>query len=696
MKVRDLLLSSSALIASVAVVATVNPSISAQTKTHTVEHGEYLSLIASKYGITVKNIIDWNQLTTNYLYSGQQLVVTNPSQEPSVTPTRPETNPPASQPSETPSTEAPSNETPSTSSQPSVESTTPRPMTQGTYTVRPGDSLWAIANRHGMTISQLKQVNGLRSNMIHPGDRLKVVKETQSATRPQPSRPANPSERPAQPRPTETPSNPSNRTQTVYYTVKPGDSLWLISNKYGLTINELKRLNGLASNMIHPGNKLRVGKSEAPAQPSQPVQPTPTPQPEDKDESVNQPTPSPAQPREQATKYYTVQSGDYLWKIANDHHITVAQLKAWNNLTSNYIYAGNRLIVAKGTTDGSTRPERPKPEEKPEEEAPQPTPSPQPTTYYTVKPGDSLWKIANQFGVTINQIKAWNRMTSNMIHPGDRLLVSNGKGEDSGHTPRPETPPRDGSDANLSGVHEAVQNVLNQYQNASLSVFFESAVNGDSRTASWNADSQAFYGASSTKLVLLGYVQDQIEKGIISWDTRFPYTNAAHQHPESYFYGTGGSGDIRFQPGYWNKTYSVRYLVEKVTSISDNLAADLLLHHVGYRNRADLNRFTQEAYGDSSYDRNISAREFTKLVKHIWQQKDPTVKQLLTHTQSDGTRIDAIPVKTHQKTGDYGGFHNAAGYVEGQKPFYLTILTRAWSDSAIGNLANQIYRAVNR
>ena len=70
MKVRDLLLSSTALIASVAVVATVNPSISAQTKTHTVEHGEYLALIASKYGITVKNIIDWNQLTTNYLYSG--------------------------------------------------------------------------------------------------------------------------------------------------------------------------------------------------------------------------------------------------------------------------------------------------------------------------------------------------------------------------------------------------------------------------------------------------------------------------------------------------------------------------------------------------------------------------------------------------------------------------------------------------
>ena len=194
----------------------------------------------------------------------------------------------------------------------------------GTYTVKSGDSLWKIANQYGLTVAELKALNGLTSDNLSVGQVLKVT---------------------------------DNNSNT--YTVKAGDSLWNIANKYGITVDELKKLNGLTSNALMIGQVLKI--------------------PGNSDDSNSSGT-------------YTVKSGDSLWKIANQYGLTVAELKALNGLTSDNLSVGQVLKV----TDNNSN-------------------------TYTVKAGDSLWNIANKYGITVDELKKLNGLTSNTLMIGQIL-----------------------------------------------------------------------------------------------------------------------------------------------------------------------------------------------------------------------------------------------------------------------------------
>ena len=264
----------------------------------------------------------------------------------------------------------------------------------GTYTVQKGDYLYKIASQHGITVDQLKKWNNLTNNYIYTGNKLIVSDPSKTATKPAPV----PTPKPA-PAPTPTPK-PAPTTTAKTYTVQKGDYLYKIAKQYGVTVSQLKTWNKLTNNYIYTGNKLIVSDpSKTATKPAPAPAPTPTPKPA--------PTPT--------AKTYTVQKGDYLYKIAKQYGVTVSQLKTWNKLTNNYIYTGNKLIVS----DPSKTATKPAP-------VPTPKPAPAPSTRktYTVKKGDYLYKIAKTYGVTVQQLKTWNKLTNNYIYSGDKLIVS--------------------------------------------------------------------------------------------------------------------------------------------------------------------------------------------------------------------------------------------------------------------------------
>lgn len=144
------------------------------------------------------------------------------------------------------------------------------------YVVKKGDSLWLIAKNYNTSIDEIKRLNNLSSNTLSIGQRLKIPNAITS--------------------------------NEITYTVKKGDSLWLIANRYDTTVNAIKDKNGLTSNNLSIGQILKIPST---------------------------------------TNYitYTVKKGDSLWLIAKNYNTSVNDIKKLNSLSSNNLSIGQKLII---------------------------------------------------------------------------------------------------------------------------------------------------------------------------------------------------------------------------------------------------------------------------------------------------------------------------------------------------------------
>lgn len=144
------------------------------------------------------------------------------------------------------------------------------------YVVKKGDSLWLIAKNYNTSVDEIKRLNNLSSNTLSIGQRLKIPNAITS--------------------------------NEITYTVKKGDSLWLIANRYDTTVNAIKDKNGLTSNNLSIGQILKIPST---------------------------------------TNYitYTVKKGDSLWLIAKNYNTSVNDIKKLNSLSSNNLSIGQKLII---------------------------------------------------------------------------------------------------------------------------------------------------------------------------------------------------------------------------------------------------------------------------------------------------------------------------------------------------------------
>ncbi len=200
------------------------------------------------------------------------------------------------------------------------------------YTVKKGDSLYSIARLYDVSVADLKIANKLTSNVLSIGQVLKI------------------------------PDIVEKSDTSVYY-VKKGDSLYGIAKSYGVSVEDIKKLNNLSNNNLSIGQELLIpGLS-----------------------SENVPS----------VKVYTVVKGDSLYKIANLYGVSVDDLKSANKLSSSVLSIGQQLVIP---DSGSSK-------------------------TYVVKRGDTLYSIARDNNTTVDRLKILNGLVGNTLSVGQVLKL---------------------------------------------------------------------------------------------------------------------------------------------------------------------------------------------------------------------------------------------------------------------------------
>ncbi len=222
---------------------------SSVSSTYTVERGDTLWSIAKKFNTTVNDIKSLNNLTNNFLYIGQILKVPEYYKAED---------------------------------------------TNISYIVKKGDSLWSIANQNGTTVDALKQYNNLTSDSLSIGQVIQIPSATTIVT----------------------PSEDDIINEENLYVVQSGDTLWSISRRFGVSVQDIKTANNLTSDILTIGANLII--------------PTGT-------VSNNN------------IIVYTVQMGDSLWALAREYDTTVDDIKQLNNLTSDVLSIGQEIQIKKNT-----------------------------------------------------------------------------------------------------------------------------------------------------------------------------------------------------------------------------------------------------------------------------------------------------------------------------------------------------------
>ena len=277
-------------------------------QTYTVKSGDTLYGISNQFGVSVTELAEINNVNAQNLQVGQTLTI------------------------------------------PSKSGTNPNNMFM--YTVKSGDSLYSIAQKYGTTVKAIQDLNYLKSTNLTIGQVLRIPE-------------------------TYTKEEEMTLPNYINYTVKSGDSLYSIAKKYNIDVNTLMKDNSLTTTNLKLGQnlKIRIMESEV-----------------EECFGPDYQIPTNAIP----TTIYIVQKGDNLYSIARKYNTTVSAIQSLNNLTGTNLSLGQQLKIPSSNNT---------------------------TTTYIVKSGDSLYKIAQKYNTTVDSIKKKNNLKSNLISIGQKLII---------------------------------------------------------------------------------------------------------------------------------------------------------------------------------------------------------------------------------------------------------------------------------
>ena len=283
------------------------------------------------------------------------------------------------------------------------------------HKVRRGESLSKISNRYGITMSELKKWNHLRSNKAPLGRSLKIYSTEESIA--SSNKIQTKSDTIAVKETTALASNTnkvfkeekvvSYKDVTKIYKVKSGDNISEIANKYDVAVADVKKWNKLRGTNINTGQKLKIIKNERVVT---------TVRKEVKSEKAIVDTKTQTSLALKDTNsddsqnnkdFYEVQKGDNLLSIAKKFNVSTEDLKEWNNLDDSNVQMGSKLALANK-----------------QETAKEDEPTETKIIEYKVKKGDNLGSIAHKHNVSVAEIKEWNELEDNNVRLGATIIVS--------------------------------------------------------------------------------------------------------------------------------------------------------------------------------------------------------------------------------------------------------------------------------
>lgn len=275
--------------------------------TYTVQSGDTLYGISRQHNTSAQRIRELNKLTSDNLVPGQVLIVSNND---------------ATNPSEC-----------------------------VIYTVEAGDSLYEIAKKYDTTADLIKEYNGLASNDLSIGQKLRIPCYIED-------------------------NDNSDLPEYVNYTVEAGDNLYDIAEKFGTTVDKIKKDNDLKSNTLTVGTVLIIDDKK-------------------KISSIEECYGLDFDVPLSST--YVVQSGDSLYSIAKKFGTKVDKIKQLNNLNNNILSVGQEIVI--------------------------PSVALSEVTIYKVQSGDNLYDLAKKFGTSVSELKDLNNLKSDSLSINQELKV---------------------------------------------------------------------------------------------------------------------------------------------------------------------------------------------------------------------------------------------------------------------------------
>ncbi len=349
----------------------VHAVVSTKYKTHVVKKGESLSRVCRKYGLTKTIVLKVNNLHSARLEPGQRLRVPYRTTDYELLP---------------------------------EGAVAPHFMAKGNgdesfilHKVRPGETVSGIASRYNVPAHLIAGWNDLRDiSRIRAGQQLALYVLDSGYKSSQPN--AKRSNSKFMVKIEDLKGELEEGREMTYYTVRRGDSLWTISRRHNISMEEIRIWNNLDDNNIYPGNSLLLVANTH-------------------NYKENELQPEPDTPTDEKRVYYKVRRGDSLWTIARKFDISAEKIRKLNNLDNNLIHPGSKLLLADNAQMEAEKVSHSKPV----------TPSDPKGVYYRVRRGDSLWTIARKFKVSSETIRKLNNLDNNLIHPGTNLMIAKQK-----------------------------------------------------------------------------------------------------------------------------------------------------------------------------------------------------------------------------------------------------------------------------